>query len=119
MKLKHLLALIWVLAYSSESGKFKFFNFETWNSKKAIIERADDMGVLGDCPEYIISVDTQTLFTTKYYFQPPYCVPGEKDRRLVEQDTSERYNMCAWAREKCANATFKQCAEWISDYCPD
>ena len=29
MKLKHLLALIWVLAYSSESGKFKFFNFYT------------------------------------------------------------------------------------------
>ena len=118
MKLKHLLALIWVLAYHTEWGRARFVNFEYYETKESMFKRAEQLGRDNDCPEYTLSVDTHSLVTTKYAFFPPYCVPDAK-RHLIETDITDSMSMCIWAKKQCPDVTFKQCAEWISDYCPD
>ena len=93
MKLKHLLALIWVLAYRTDWMKTPHVSFDWFRTEVKLFEGADEQASNGSCPLYAISIDTNTLVTTKYLFSPPYCKDGETGRKLVSQQTNMDFRL--------------------------
>lgn len=85
MKLKHLLFLIWIVAYRSYPPISEFVWFSDYKSYDFMMRSAENLNEASSgCPFYVISLDTETLTTEKFYFDPPFCPDKPGGRKLVK-----------------------------------